>query len=90
MKQRESQSHNTLPPHLGSNSHVPVWAGFYPATIVSLGVPTKPGERLIGLQSAVYRLIVILGNLPSLLRAWPSLRLSASFSRSSQPALEPE
>ena len=36
--------------------------GLIPHGIVALGTPTPPVERLIGVQSAVYRLIVWLGS----------------------------
>lgn len=90
MQQRKRQPYNAIPRHPGTTSQVPDWAGFHPATIVSLGVPTKPVERLIGLQSGVYRLIVILGNLPSLFEAWPLFRLGAIIAPSSRRALQPK
>lgn len=52
---------------------VPDWAGLMPAGIVALGAPSQPVERMMGAQSAVYRLIVRLGELrlPRLARWWP-------------------
>jgi hypothetical protein len=48
----------------------PGCAGLLPWTIVALGTPSRPVDRAIGLQSAVYRLIVAIGDLrlPSLSR----------------------
>ena len=44
-------------------SGVPDWAGLIPAGIATLGAPSRPVERLIETQAAVYRLIVWLGAL---------------------------
>jgi hypothetical protein len=41
----------------------PDWAGLIPAGVAALGPPSRPVERLMGTQRAVYRLIVWLGNL---------------------------
>ncbi|MDX1401033.1 MAG: hypothetical protein R3245_03850 [Kiloniellales bacterium] len=90
MHHKEYQPHSANLPHTAATSHVPVWAGFHATTIVSLGTPKKPVERLIGLQSGVYRLIVVLGNLPSLLRVQPSRFLGATFSRGTRAALDPK
>ena len=46
----------------------PDWAGLMPVGVAALGPPTRPVERLMGTQRAVYRLIVWLGSL----RAQPS------------------
>lgn len=47
----------------GSRFEVPDWAGLMPAGVVALGPPSRPVERLVGAQSAIYRLIVALGEL---------------------------
>ena len=90
MQQRKRQLYNAVPPNPGTACKVPDWAGFHPTAIVSLGVPTEPVDRLIGLQSGVYRLIVILGNVATLFTTWPSFRLSAIISPSFRRALEPK
>ena len=41
----------------------PDWAGLIPAGVAALGPPSRPVERLMGTQRAVYRLIVWLGSL---------------------------
>jgi hypothetical protein len=41
----------------------PGWAGLMPVGIAALGPPSQPVARLMGAQSAVYRLIVMLGSL---------------------------
>ena len=46
-----------------SGFEVPDWAGLTPAGVAALGPPSRPVERLVGVQSAVYRLIVALGEL---------------------------
>jgi hypothetical protein len=40
----------------------PDWAGLMPAGVAALGPPTRPVERLMGTQRAVYRMIVWLGS----------------------------
>jgi len=81
MQQRKRRLDSAVRPHPGTTSQVPDWAGLHPLTIVSLGVPTQPIERLIGLQSGVYRLIFFLDNVPSLFSAWRLFRLSAMISQ---------
>jgi hypothetical protein len=56
-------------------SSVPDWAGLMPVGIVALGTPSRPVERLIGTQAAVYQLIVWLGRLRM---PWPSRRGSGA------------
>jgi hypothetical protein len=51
---------------------VPDWAGLMPVGVAALGAPSRPVERLIGTQAAVYRLIVALGQLR--LPRWKSRR----------------
>jgi hypothetical protein len=51
---------------------VPDWAGLMPVGVAALGAPSRPVERLIGTQAAVYRLIVALGQLH--LPRWKSRR----------------
>jgi hypothetical protein len=46
-----------------SGSGLPDWAGLMPVSIVALGTPSRPVERLMGLQSATYRLVVWLGGI---------------------------
>lgn len=41
----------------------PDWAGLMPVGVAALGPPSQPTARLIGAQSVVYRLIVMLGRL---------------------------
>jgi hypothetical protein len=50
----------------------PDWAGLMPVGVAALGAPSRPVERLIGTQAAVYRLIVALGQLQ--LPRWKSRR----------------
>ena len=40
----------------------PDWAGLMPVGVAALGPPSRPVERLMGAQRAVYRLIVWLGS----------------------------
>ena len=40
----------------------PDWAGLIPVGVAALGPPSRPTERLMGTQRAVYRLIVWLGS----------------------------
>ena len=40
----------------------PDWAGLMPVGVAALGPPSRPVERLMGTQRAVYRLIVWLGS----------------------------
>jgi hypothetical protein len=47
----------------------PDWAGLMPVGIAALGPPSQPVQRLMGAQSAIYRLIVMLGGLR---RGWAS------------------
>jgi len=57
----------------GQTGGVPDWAGLYPASIVALGTPSQPSERMMEAQSGVYRLIVALENI-RLPKRLPSLR----------------
>jgi hypothetical protein len=68
---------------------LPDWAALNPVSIVALGAPAQPVERLIGLQSAVYRLIVMLGRRPRLCWMFPSIRIPGISARGDQPAIEP-
>ena len=43
------------------SGYPPDWPGLMPVGIVVFGPPAVPAQRLMGLQSAVYRLIVWLG-----------------------------
>jgi len=51
----------------------PDWAGLIPVSIIALGAPSHPTERMMGAQSSVYRLIVALENI-RLPKRLPSFR----------------
>jgi hypothetical protein len=42
---------------------VPDWAALTPVGAAALGAPSRPIERLMGVQAAVYRLIVLIGDM---------------------------
>lgn len=66
-----------------SASSVPDWAGLIPAGIATLGAPSRPVERLIETQAAVYRLIVWLG---ALRLRWPGAARHKHLPRPHVPA----
>lgn len=58
-----------------SANHMPDWAGLHPVPIIAFGTPSRPVERMMGAQSAVYRLVVMLERI-RLPRKLPSYRAS--------------
>ena len=48
---------------MAGHNAVPDWAGLMPAGVAALGPATQPCERMMRTQAAVYRFIVLLGEL---------------------------
>lgn len=76
------QANETRSARPDSAVRTPAWPGLHPVPIVALGTPSQPVEHMLGAQSAVYRLIVMLERI-RLPRKHASLRglLTALFAR---------
>lgn len=49
--------------HKNRQNQIQGWAALHPCGIVTFGAPNQPEERLIGVQTAIYRTFVWLGRL---------------------------
>jgi hypothetical protein len=57
---------------------VPAWVGLHPVIVVTQGTRSQPVEQMMGAQSGVYRLIVLLENI-RLPKRLPSIRALFGF-----------
>jgi hypothetical protein len=64
---------------VAGTSGEPGWAGLIPATCVAYGTVEGQDERLIGLQSAVGRIVAWLAHIGALLSSPPPVRISEVF-----------